>query len=146
MNRRTRPAISSFVSATRGLGDRLDVTLLHLKVVPSIFWARVVAPFGLLRVNGVLQKDPAYRIPANAIIHLEWDRIARFQHFFRPTLSRREAYQRRVRRSTSSYPTNFEYHRGTRTIIYRHAPDEADLRRSSRLQANMFRWFKLDSI
>ena len=71
LNRQTRPAISSFVSATRGLGDRLDVTLLHLKVAPSIFWARVVSPFGLLRVNGIVQKDPAYRIPADAIIHLD---------------------------------------------------------------------------
>lgn len=37
LNRRTRPAISGFVAATHGLGDRLDVALLHLKVAPSIF-------------------------------------------------------------------------------------------------------------
>jgi len=146
LNRRTRPSISSFVEATRGLGDRLDVTLLHLRVAPSIFWARVVAPFGLMRVDGVLQTDPAYRIKPGAVIHLEWNRIARFQHFFRSNLKRREAYQRRAQRSTSSYPTNFEYHRGTRTLVYRHAPDESDLRKSTRLQPNLFRWFKLDSV
>ena len=71
LNRRTRPAVSSFVEATRGLGDRLDVTLVHLKIVPSIFWARVVAPFGLMRVDGALQSNPAYRIPPGAVIHLE---------------------------------------------------------------------------
>lgn len=106
----------------------------------------MVAPFGLIRVDGVLQTSPAYRIKPGAVIQLEWERIARFQHFFQPSLGRREAYQRRTQRSTSSYPTNFEYHRGTRTLLYRHAPDEADLRRSSRLQPNLFRWFKLDSL
>jgi ribosomal protein S4 len=146
LNRRSRPAISNFVAASQGLGDRVDLTLMHLKVVPSIFWARVVAPFGLLRVNGVLIKDPAHRLKPADTLHLEWDRIARFQHFFEPNLRRREAYQRRTRRSTSSYPTNFEYHRGTRTLVYKHAPDEADLRKSSRLRANYFRWFKLDSV
>lgn len=92
-----------------------------------------------MRVDGVVQTDPAYRIKPDAVIHLAWERIARFQHFFQPSLRRREAYQRRAQRSTSSYPTNFEYHRGTRTILYRHAPDEANLRRSSRLQPHLFR-------
>ena len=100
----------------------------------------------MLRVDGVVQTDPAYRIAPGAVIQLEWERIARFRHFFTPNLNRREAYQRRAQRSTSSYPTNFEYHRGTRILLYNHAPDESDLRRSSRLQSNLFRWFKLDSL
>ena len=71
LNRRSRPAISNFVAASQGLGDRVDLTLMHLKVVPSIFWARVVAPFGLLRVNGVLIKDPAHRLKPTDTLHLE---------------------------------------------------------------------------
>jgi len=39
-----------------------------------------------------------------------------------------------------------EYHRGTRAIVYKHAPDESDLRKSSRVRPAYFRWFKLDSV
>lgn len=54
-------------------------------------------------------------------------------------LGRREAYKRRNQKSTSCYPSNFEYFRGTGTLIYKHAPDEADLRRSDRVRPAMLR-------
>lgn len=57
---RSRPSISGFVSASHGLTDRLDVTLMHLGVVPSIYWARLVAEFGLLRVNNATVTNPNY--------------------------------------------------------------------------------------
>lgn len=146
LNARARPSISGFVDSTRGLNDRLDVTLVHLKVVPSVFWAKVVAPLGLLKINGKIICDPAFRLPSNSVVQPLWGRISRFQHFFQPSLSRRDAYKRRTRKSTSSYPKNFEYFRGTSTIVYKHAPRENDLRRSDRVQPHMFRWFKLDSV
>lgn len=146
LNRRSRPAVSGFVSASAGLSNRLDVTLMKLGVAPSIYWARIVAKFCLLRVNGVRVSNPAYLLQPGDILQPEWDMISRFQHYFKPQLKRREAYQRRNRVSTTFYPGSIEYHRGTRTLVYKHAPDEADLRRSSRLQPTYFRWFKLDSV
>jgi ribosomal protein S4 len=145
LNRR-RGKPTSFAHSQRGLGDRLDVTLMHLNVAPSIFWARVVAPQGLLRVNGKVVKDPAYRISAGDLLQLEWDKVVRFRHFFKPALNRREAHQRPDRFSTGAYPANFIYHPGTRAMIYRGLPKESDLRRSNRLQGRLFRWFKLDSV
>jgi ribosomal protein S4 len=145
LNRRTRPAISSFVSSSQGLTNRLDVTLVLMKIVPSIFWARVVAPLGLLQVNGKIQKDPAFRLVTNDVIRPLWDRIARFQHFFKAPLRYREKHQQRNRKSPKSYPGNMEYHAGTRMIIYRHAPKSTHLKRSDRVRPSMFRWFKLDS-
>jgi ribosomal protein S4 len=59
LNRRSAPAISNFIRAQKGLGTRLDVTLMHLGAAPSIYWARIVAPFGLLRVNGRILYRPA---------------------------------------------------------------------------------------
>lgn len=58
----------------------------------------------------------------------------------------RMAQQYRTKDSTAFYPTNMEYHRGTRAIIYKHAPDDSDLRKSSRIRPAYFRWFKLESI
>jgi ribosomal protein S4 len=143
---KSRPSISSFVSASSGLTNRLDVTLMQLGVAPSIYWARIVAQFCLMRVNGVLVSDPEYLLQPGDILQPEWDSIARFQHYFKPYLSRREAYQRKNQQSTAFYPLNFEYHKGTRALVFKHAPDESDLRRSNRLQPNYFRWFKLDSV
>jgi len=53
---------------SRGLTDRLDVTCLKMRFAPTIYWARIVAEFGLLRVNGVTVYDPSYRLkPADVI-------------------------------------------------------------------------------
>jgi ribosomal protein S4 len=132
-NRRTRPAVSAFVSMAKGLTDRLDLTCFQMGVAPSVYWARIVTEFGLLRVNGITMHNPTYRIKPADIIYPNWDRIFRFQHFFRPQLRAREEYQRRNRVSTAFYPTNMEYHRGIRAFIYKHAPDLFDLRRGSRI-------------
>jgi len=56
-----------------------------------------------------------------------------------PQLRARLAKLRMSKQSTSFYPTNMEYHRGTRAIVYKHAPDESDLRRSSRIRATYLR-------
>jgi ribosomal protein S4 len=146
LNKRSAPVVSNFIRAQKGLGTRLDVTLMHLGVAPSIYWARTVAPFGLLRVNGVRLYRADDQLHPGDMITLEWSRIHRFQHYFRPLLNAREAFKRPDHLSTGAYPTNFEYHCGTRTLVYRHAPEEADLRTSNRLQGNLFRWFKLDSV
>lgn len=58
LNKRSVPGTSNFIRAQKGLGTRLDVTLMHLGVAPSIYWARIVAPFGLLRVNGMVLYRP----------------------------------------------------------------------------------------
>ena len=108
-------------------------------VAPSIYWARTVARFGLLRVNGKILCRADDQLHPGDLIQPEWNRIRRFQHYFQPLLRARENFQRPDRLSTGAYPTSFEYHRGTRAMFYRHAPEEADLRRSSRLQGTLFR-------
>jgi ribosomal protein S4 len=105
-----------------------------------------VAEFGLLRVNGVTVYDPSYQLKPADVIYPNWDTVARFQHYFTPQLRARIEQQRMSKQSTSFYPTNMEYHRGTRAIVYKHAPDESDLRRSSRIRPAYLRWFKLDSV
>ena|SRR5665648_125095 len=99
----------------------------------------MVAPFGLLRVNGVVQYRADYRLLPGDFVQIEYSTVQRFQHYFKPALNARETAQRLDRRPSSAYPTNFEYHRGTRVMLYRHAPEEHDLRKSNRLQAHLFR-------
>jgi len=142
----TRPSISAFVSMCTGLTARLDIICLQLGFAPSIYWARIVAEFGLLRVNGKTVYDPAYRLKSDDVVYPKWDTVARFQHYFRPYLRTREEYLRRNRASTTLHPTNMEYHRGIRAFIYRHAPEEFDLRKSGRVFAPYLRWFGLDSV
>jgi ribosomal protein S4 len=144
-NGRTRPAISGFVSMSRGLTDRLDVTCLKMGFAPTIYWARIVSEFGLLRVNGVTVYNPSYQLKPADVIYPNWDTIAKFQHYFKPQLQFHERGQRKNKASTAFYPTNMEYHRGIRAITYKHAPDESDLRRSGRIRPAYFRWFRLDS-
>jgi ribosomal protein S4 len=65
---RSRPAISAYIAMSKGLTDRLDVTCLQMGFAPTIYWARIVSEFGLLRVNGRTVYNPAYRLkPADVI-------------------------------------------------------------------------------
>jgi ribosomal protein S4 len=128
-----------FAHSQTGLGDRLDVTLMHLNLVPTIFWARVVAPHGLLRINGKVVTDPAHRLAPGDFIQLEQERILRFRHFFKPALRRHEARRQPNRQSSGAYPTNFTYYPGLRSLVFNGLPKESDLRRSNRLNARLFR-------
>lgn len=68
LNGRSRPDVSAFVSLSRGLTNRLDVTCLQMRFAPTIYWARIVSEFGLLRVNGKTVYSPSYRLkPADFI-------------------------------------------------------------------------------
>lgn len=71
LNRRSRPAISSFASASRGLINRLDNVILQLGFVPSIYWARVVAPFGLVRINGTTMRSAGHLLAAGDQIQVD---------------------------------------------------------------------------
>jgi ribosomal protein S4 len=146
LNGRSKPAVSAFVSHSKGLTDRLDVTCLQMRFAPTIYWARIVSEFGLLRVNGVTVYDPSFRLQPGDVIQPNWDTAARFQHYFKPYLSRRQERRRRNKKSTACYPRNMEYNRGTQTIVYKHAPDESDLRKYGRIRPRYLRWFKLDSV
>jgi ribosomal protein S4 len=144
LNRRSRKV--GFVHAQEGLSNRLDNVLIHLNIVPTIFWARVVAPHGLLRVNGVIVKDMNYRFKAGDFIEPVWERICRFRHYFKTPLNRNEESKRPKRFSVTGVPRNFRYYPSLRCYSYLGNPREGDLRRSSRLQPHLFRWFKLDSV
>jgi ribosomal protein S4 len=146
LNGRSKPAVSAFVSHSKGLTDRLDITCLQMRFAPTIYWARIVSEFGLLRVNGVTVYDPSFRLQPGDIIQPNWDTAARFQHYFKPYLSRRQERRRRNKKSTACYPRNMEYDRGTQTIVYKHAPEESDLRKYGRIRPRYLRWFKLDSV
>ena len=54
---------------SRGLTDRLDITCLKMGFAPTIYWARIVAEFGLLRINGVTVYDPSYQLKPADIIY-----------------------------------------------------------------------------
>lgn len=56
------------------------------------------------------------------------------------------ARARKKKTSTAFYSTNMEYHRGVRALIYKHRPDESDLRKGSRVNAVYFRGFKQDPV
>lgn len=98
-----------------------------------------MAPHGLLRVNGKIVKDPAYRLSPGDFIQLEQERILRFRHFFKPVLTRRDEQNQPMKYSSGAYPTNFTYYPGLRSLVYNGLPKESELRRSNRLNARLFR-------
>lgn len=66
LNRRSRKV--GFVHSQEGLSNRLDNVLIHLNMAPTIFWARVIAPQGLLRVNGTVVTQADYLLKAGDFI------------------------------------------------------------------------------
>jgi hypothetical protein len=145
LNKQSASSVSNFIRTQKGLGTRLDVTLVHFGIAPSIYWARIVAPFGLLKVNNTVLYRADDQLLTADYVRPDWNRISRFQHYFKAILRPREVFQQLRRLSTGGYPTSFEYHTCIKSLFY-YMPEEYDLRRSSRLQGNFFRWFKLDSV
>lgn len=58
---RRKPNKTGFEKLMTGFGDRLDVNLMLLNIAPTTYWAREMAPLGLLRVNGTVITDPGFR-------------------------------------------------------------------------------------
>jgi ribosomal protein S4 len=143
LSRRSRTV--GFVRSQEGLSNRLDNVLVHLNMAPTIFWARHVATRGLLRVNGKIAHGADYQLKAGDFIEPVWDKVIKYRHFFKNPLQRREEKFRHHRWSPTGVPRNFEYHPAVRCYTFLGNPREEDLRRSSRLQPHLFRWFRLDS-
>jgi hypothetical protein len=118
--------------------------LVQLNLVPTIYWARVLAPTGLLRVNGKVITNISHRLQPGDLIQLEQDKLTRFRHYFYPHSRYFEEAADWYRFSSAVIPGNFFYRPALRALIYRGLPTEEDLRKSSRLNSRMFRWFRLD--
>jgi hypothetical protein len=146
LDKRSAPTFSNFIRSHRWLTTRLDVNLVLLGIAPSIYWARVVAPFGLVRVNGktLYQIDDHFRVGDH--IQIDYERVQRFQHYFQPQLNARDLFQKPNKHSTGAYPANFKYYSNIQVAFYAHAPEESDVRRSSRFQAGFSRCFKHDTV
>jgi len=144
LNRRSRKV--GFMHAQEGLSNRLDNVLIHLNMAPTIFWSRTVAPLGLLRVNGRIVTKVDHLFKAGDFIEPVWAKVFRFRNFFEPPMSRNDEPRRHKRFSIGGIPKNFHFHKGIRCFTYLGNPREGDLRRSSRLQPHLFRWFRLDSV
>jgi hypothetical protein len=137
---------SGFAKTLKGLGDRLDNVLMLLGIAPTIFWAREIAPMGLISSNGRPLTDPAERLKPGVTITLNEQKIRHFRHFFQPVLRYYKAMNRRRTGHFIAYPKNFTYRAGLRQLEYRGRPEEKQFRRNSRLNPRLFRWFALDSV
>lgn len=67
---RRKPTASGFENLMVGFGNRLDVTLILLNIAPTVFWAREMAPLGLVRVNGQVIRDAHFRLQPGDYVEL----------------------------------------------------------------------------
>jgi ribosomal protein S4 len=140
---RRKPKGSGFSKSLVGLADRLDVNLVLLNIAPTIFWAKVLASFGVFRVNNKIVCDPTYRFKQNDRIFWNWTVIERLRdHFQRPL---RHYDQLRIKNTSVNFPKNFEYFPSVRTAIYKGLPRPEDLQKNSRLTPFLFKMFREDS-
>ena len=81
---RHRTRDSQFQQFIRGQGNRLDITLILINIASNPFWARAIAPIGLIAVNGKVVYDRAYRLQPGDVIRLNTEKIENFRAFFQP--------------------------------------------------------------
>jgi len=146
---------SGFEHCLTGLGNRLDVTLLLLNIAPSPFWARELAPMGLLRINGKVIRAADHRLNPGDIIQWEWARIAHFKRYFQPASSDRVQRikthkgqpkpKKRGLTGSALIPLNFRYQHALRTAVYERLPRPEDLPPGNRLAPILLKWFWADS-
>ena len=142
--RRKRAHTTGFERLMTGFGDRLDVNLMLLKLVPSTFWARIAAGLGLLRVNGKEVTDPHFRFKPGDFVEWVRERVQKLHSFFR---SKHKHFDKnRILRDTSLHlPGNFEYYPTLRAALYKRRPNIDDLDETGRINAVHFIWHDLDS-
>lgn len=141
---RKKPRTTGFEHSTIGTLDRLDINLVLLGIAPTVFWARRFIKFGLLRINGALIRDAAYRLQSGAFIEWQWNKIMKFQsHFLAGGLGKnvRKPFTNLLVRG----PKNFEFSRLVRAARYLRRPVPGDLQENGRIVSRLFTAFRLDS-
>jgi ribosomal protein S4 len=141
---RRKPATTGFEKLMVGFGDRLDVNLMLLNIAPTTFWAREIAPMGLFRVNGKIIRDASFRFTPGDHIELIWEKLQKLRTHFNSSLKRYDK-SRHLQNSSLIFPSNFAYNASLRTAQYLRRPRMDDLSESSRINARLFRWSRLDS-
>jgi ribosomal protein S4 len=127
-----------------GFGDRFDVNLMLLGIAPTVFWAREIAPMGLLRVNGRIIREASFRFKPGDYVEWVWDKLQKLKVHFSSLLKKR-ATSKILKKSSFSFPGNFEYCSKLRSARYLRLPRPGDLVASGRLNEYLFLHFRLDS-
>jgi ribosomal protein S4 len=127
-----------------GFGDRFDVNLMLLGIAPTVFWAREIAPMGLLRVNGRLIRKASFRFKPGDYVEWVWDKLQKVKVHFASLLKKRTV-SKILKKSSFSFPGNFEYCAKLRSARYLRLPRPGDLSASGRLNEYLFLHFRLDS-
>lgn len=141
---RRRPKVNGFAHSLRGLADRLDVNLMLLDLAPTVFWARLIATLGVLKVNGEVIRQASYRLRTGD--RVEWDlvKLERIRANFQPYRTKSPYARFRVKNSSAGVPANFLFFPQIRVAIYKGLPTMAEIRKNSRLHPVMFKLFKAD--
>ena len=98
-----------------------------------------MAPFGLLRVNGQIIRDPGYHLQPGDFLSPEEAAIRHFRPFFHSHAPGTRDRMEGNRFGRTGLPANIKPIPGVRGFIYLRHPKEEDLPLSSRLIPHLFR-------
>ena len=98
-----------------------------------------MAPFGLLKVNGKLVRDPAYRLHPGDFLVPQRETFRHFRPFFHSHAPGTRDRMEGNRFGITGVPTNFKYIPALQGYYYLGYPKEEDLPLSGRLSPHLFR-------
>jgi hypothetical protein len=102
----------------------------------------VLAPTGLIRVNGIIIRKCDFHLQPGDFIQWEWLTIYHFRSYFRPY------YLLQAREETvknAGLPKNIMYLNSLHAAIYMQPVRITDIALSSHLNSVFFLWFALES-
>jgi ribosomal protein S4 len=123
--------------------NRLDITLLILRVIPTQFWARELIEKGLIRINGKIIYTKNYYLQPGDVINWNFETLKTFRPFFKRyrVLGGKNFYNQ----PAGETPKNILYYPLVYSAIYLRLPKIDDIPLNSYVNSIFFLWFGLES-
>jgi hypothetical protein len=138
---------SGFGRMTRGLVSRVDVNLLILNIVGTVFWARALVFCGFLWLDNVLATTGGSQLLPDMRLGFEWGTIDHFFVYFKKVQWSYKKFPQLLTPCArlANLPKHFKASHRTHVVIYSRAPRYGDITLRSRFNAIMFCLFQVSA-
>lgn len=136
---------TGFSRNAEGTRNRLDITLLFLGITKTVYWSRVIAPLGIVKINGKRIFAANHLLKQGDVLSFNWGRISRIQEEFKVDKPHYLRENIRPKIKLQNRPKNFSWHPGLRVLRFNRRPVPGDLVKNSRVARWSFDSFRRDA-
>lgn len=129
---------TGFSETTLGFCDRYDVNLMLIGLAPTIYWARVLAKLGLVKVNGLIITSENFRLKPGDTIQFDLNKITKLMFNITKELKNYNEDNKLI----FKFPDNYAYCNNLETAVFLRLPRPEDIVDSGRVNLMHFELFR----